>query len=281
MMYLFNMKRNIIKYQFALSALLFLTACGSAGGKHAQWYTPRLGTTWQWQLSGKLNTHYDVNLYDIDLFTTSKEAIEAMHRDGRRVICYFSAGSYESWRPDAGVFPAGVRGKKMDGWDELWLDIRQASLRPIMQARLDLARDKGCDGVEPDNVDGYANETGFPLTADDQLAYNRFLATEAHARGLAIGLKNDLDQIPQLVSTFDFAVNEQCHKFEECDKLSPFVAADKAVLNAEYQARYVADTDGARTALCRQAKQEHFATLVLPLMLDDQFRYACSTEANR
>ena len=56
-----------------------------------------------------------------------------------------------------------------------------------MQARLDLAVSKGCVGVEPDNVDGYQNSSGFPLTAADQLAYNRFLAGEARARGGAAG----------------------------------------------------------------------------------------------
>ena len=276
MVLFFNIKKNIIKYQFLFSALFLLSACGSADGRNGRWYAPTVGTTWQWQLSGKLNPRYDVDLYDIDLFDTSASAIAALHRSGKKVLCYFSAGSYESWRSDAGAFSSEVRGEKMDGWDELWLDIRQESLRPIMRARLDQARDKGCDGVEPDNVDGYANETGFPLRAEDQLAYNRFLAAEAHARGLAIGLKNDLDQIPQLVSVFDFAVNEQCHEFDECAKLTPFITADKPVFNAEYQARYVADTNGARTALCVQAKKEHFQTLILPLELDDRFRYACS-----
>lgn len=52
--------------------------------------------------------------------------------------------------------------------------------------RLDVAVYKGCDGVEPDNVDGYTNNTGFILTAEDQLMYNRFLADEAHERGLLI-----------------------------------------------------------------------------------------------
>ena len=42
-----------------------------------------------------------------------------------------------------------------------------------------IAVQKGCDGVDPDNVDGYTNKTGFPLTAKDQLAYNKFLAQEA------------------------------------------------------------------------------------------------------
>jgi hypothetical protein len=67
------------------------------------------------------------------------------------------------------------------------------SLGPILFARLDLAVAKGCDGVEPDNVDGYANNTNFPLTVQDQLQFNIWLANEAHARGLSIGLKNDLD----------------------------------------------------------------------------------------
>jgi hypothetical protein len=39
-----------------------------------------------------------------------------------------------------------------------------------------------------DNVDGFTNATGFPLTPVDQLTYNRFLAMEAHVRGLSIGL---------------------------------------------------------------------------------------------
>ena len=56
---------------------------------------------------------------------------------------------------------------------------------------------KGYDGVEPDNVDRYVNASGFDLDADAQLAFNRFIANEAHARGLSVGLKNDLDQVPE------------------------------------------------------------------------------------
>jgi len=191
------------------------------------------------------------------------------------VICYFSAGSYESWRPDSSAFPAEVLGSEMDGWDELWLDIRSDALKPVMLARLDLAKAKGCDGVEPDNVDGYSNDTGFPLSASDQLLYNRYLATEAHHRGLSIGLKNDLDQVATLEPYFDFALNEQCHAYDECTLLEPFIDADKPVFNAEYAARYVEDTDHAREALCEEAQATGLQTLVLPLDLDDSFRYSC------
>ncbi len=86
-------------------------------------------------------------------------------------MCYLSAGTYENWRPDAAAFSKQIIGKADEGWTgENWLDIRRIDLlAPILQARLDLCKAKGFDAVEPDNVDGYQNETGFPLTAADQL----------------------------------------------------------------------------------------------------------------
>lgn len=126
---------------------------------------------------------------------------------------------------------------KSNGWKgERWLDVRRTDvLGPLMAKRFDMCREKGFDAVEPDNMDGYDNETGFPLTAAHQLAYNRLIARLAHDRGMAVGLKNDLDQIPELVGDFDFAVNEQCAEFDECDQLAPFVKAGKAVFNVEYK----------------------------------------------
>ncbi len=240
-------------------------------------YQPPLGVSWQWQLSGAVNTAYDATIYDIDLFDSSTELIDNLHAQGRKVICYFSAGSHENWRADQNDFPPAIIGQPLDGWaGERWLDIRADALKPILARRLDLAVEKGCDCVEPDNVDGYTNDTGFPLTANDQLAFNRFLAREAHQRGLAIGLKNDLDQVTALQPFFEFAVNEQCHEFDECDLLTPFIDAGKPVLNAEYRADYVNDRHGARQTLCSDANQRQFSTLVLPLDLDDSFRYSCS-----
>jgi hypothetical protein len=199
-------------------------------------WQPKPGLSWQWQIQGKLDLSLEVDVYDIDLFDTPASTIAALQARGKRVICYFSAGSFEPWREDASTFPESVKGKKMDGWDELWLDVRQLeSLAPIMRARLDLAAQKGCDAVEPDNVDAYSNASGFPLTGADQLAYNRFLADEAHARGLAIGLKNDLEQVRALEPHFDFAVNEECFTYDECDMLTPFIEAGKAVLGADYE----------------------------------------------
>ncbi|WP_456433301.1 endo alpha-1,4 polygalactosaminidase [Nitratifractor sp.] len=243
------------------------------------WIDPDLylakGTDWNWQLTGDVNLSIRADVYDLDLFDTPVETIEALHDRGIRVICYFSAGSWEPWREDAGAFPDAVKGKKMQDWDERWLDIRSPAVRVIMQRRLDLAKAKGCDGVEPDNVDGYSNDTGFELSGRDQILYNRFLALQAHHRGLSIALKNDLAQAAELEPWFDFALNEQCHEFDECDLLDPFIRAGKAVFNAEYARKYVENTDGARDALCDDARRRGFSTLVLPRELDGSFRYDC------
>ena len=239
------------------------------------WYHPSLLVTWQWQLQGTINTSYVVEVYDIDLFDASTTEIAQIQASGRKVICYFSAGSYEEWRDDAPSFPAAALGNALDGWEgERWLDIRSVDIENIMVARLDLAAAKGCDGVEPDNMDGYTNSPGFSLTAQDQLAYNRFIANAAHARELSVGLKNDLDQIEDLVEYYDFAVNEQCFEYDECDLLTPFTDAEKPVLNAEYKQAYVDDA-ATRNALCTDSVNRQFSTLILPLDLDDSFRLSC------
>ena len=150
------------------------------------------------------------------------------------------------------------------------LDIRGLDLLgPLMANRLDLAVSKGCDGVEPDNVDGFENQTGFHLTPADQLVYNRWLAAEAHQRGLSIGLKNDLDQVPELVEDYDWALNEQCFAFDECDLLRPFIQAGKAVFGVEY--------DGNPEAFCPQANALGFSWLVKTPQLGDEPPLTCHT----
>ena len=233
------------------------------------WWQPRPGTTWQIQLnSGNIDAHYDAQVYDIDLFDTPAETIAVLHRMGRKVICYFSAGTYENWRPDTGAFPRGVIGKALEDWEgEYYLDIRQLeALAPVMRARMDLAVKKGCDAVDPDNVQNYWEDTGFPLTAADQLRYNRWLAAEAHRRGLAVGLKNDLPQIPDLVGVFDFAVSEECFTYGECAPLKRFISAHKAVFAIEYEAL--------AAKVCPRANAWGFSLLLKPWDLS-AWRYSC------
>jgi len=201
------------------------------------WWKPTPGLSWHWQLDGEINTKYDVDVYDVDLVETPQAVIDALHRRGVKVICYFSAGSWEEFRDDADDFPSRVLGAPLDEWpDERWLDVSRYELfAPVMRKRLDMAVMKGCDGVEPDNVDGYLHRNGFGFSYDDQLRYNKWLASEAHKRNLSVGLKNDLEQVNDLVEVFDFAVNEQCFQYDECDLLLPFIHQGKAVFGVEYE----------------------------------------------
>lgn len=213
-----------------------------------------VNTTWDIQFSGTPDLNPDSHAYDVDLFDTAQSMIAAYKANGHYIICYMSAGSYENWRPDAKKFPRSVKGKS-NGWaGENWLDIRNIKvLQPIMASRMDLARQKGCDAIDADNVDGYTNNTGFKLKASDQLTYNKMLAQLAHERGMEIGLKNDLLQIAQLEPYFDFAINESCFVYDECYYMDPFINAGKAVLSLDYQGD---------DAICFEANDMGFSMII-------------------
>jgi hypothetical protein len=202
-------------------------------------WAPAQDTSWQWQLSGTVRRSVAAQMFDIDMFEATPGLVADLHGRGRHVLCYIDAGSWERWRPDAGRFPASVIGKPMRGWPgERWLDIRRLGvLAPLLQWRIDRCAAKGFDGVEFDNVDGYQAPTGFHLKAADQLRFNTWLANHAHRAGLAVALKNDLDQVPALLPYFDMALDEQCFQYSECGLLTPFITVGKPVFEVEYGRR--------------------------------------------
>lgn len=200
-------------------------------------WTPAPVTDWQIQFNGEIDTSLDVDMFEVDMFDTSAAMVEEFHQQGTMVVCYISAGSWENWRPDADKFPKRVLGKSLSGWPgERWLDIRKLRvLKPLINARIDRCRAKGFDSVEFDNVNGYQNDTGFPLTGQDQLRFNIWLANAAHKHGLSVGLKNDGPQVRVLVDYFDWALVESCFYYDECQPYDAFVRAGKAVMAIEYR----------------------------------------------
>ena len=224
--------------------------------------------SWNWQLQGTVPTNTGVQVFDIDGFTNSAATVAALHAQGTKVICYIDFGSSENFRPDYSSFPASVLGNS-NGWPgEQWLDIRQIGvLAPIMTARMRMCVQKGFDALEPDNIDGYANSTGFPLTAQDQLNYNVWIANTAHSLGLSVGLKNDTDQTSQLVPYFDWALNEQCNQYGECNSENVFVQSNKAVFNAEYSGD---------TGFCSADEAEHINGAAFDLNLDGGSYQPCT-----
>lgn len=230
-------------------------------------WKPKPGLHWQWQMTGKLDKKGRYDLWVIDLFAYDTEDIKALHQAGRKVACSFSGGVYEPAR-DLGVnVPASRLGEPNEERPGgRWLDIRQPGSKQWLQAQLKLAQSKGCDAVLPDHLYAYAQNSGFTITPAEQIDFNRWVADSAHQLRLAIGLHNDVEQIRQLEKKFDFALNEQCFTFNECDAYQPFLQAGKAVLGVEFE--------GEPADFCPQANAKGMDWLKKTLKLDAE-RIAC------
>lgn len=220
---------------------------------------PRPGTSWQWQITGTVDTSVAVRMYDIDLFDAQPAAssysvpgfgtvnvprgvnagvIGRLHASGRVVICYMDTGAWENYRPDAALFPRSVIGNNT-GWNgENWMDIRQSSwskFEPLITARMSLAKRSGCDGVEGDQNNPWGNNPGFPIALADQKSWYLEVARQLHTRGLSAGQKNGIETTDATtVSAFDWDLNEECNKYSECGVLGLYIAAGKAVFQVEY-----------------------------------------------
>lgn len=188
---------------------------------------------------------------------TTDSLVQSLHGNGKTVICYFSAGTSEDWRADYKNLSAHVKGRALKGGNgrngewagnkepERWLNIRDPKVRDsIMVARIVRAGKLCCDGVDPDNVDGYesGNVTGFKLGRNDSIDYLKFLANAAHrtinrctGKPLLIGLKNSSEIVGDVERYLDFAVTERCVEQKECGAFQPFVKHGKPVFNVEYK----------------------------------------------
>ena len=227
----------------------FLVAVSAATATGAVVAVPANSTwanlAWGFENGGQDNVSAATLVVDVDLFD-DQAMIAPLKAAGHIVICYYSAGSWEGWRPDANETEwAEVKLDKMSGWSELWLDIRKLDvLQTLMGARIDLAASLGCDGIEPDNTDCYDNSKCWKNMSNPaetkksattyQVSYNTWTASYAHSKGLAVALKNTLDLVPQLHALYDFAINEECLHYDECGTLAPFVTDGKAILGVAY-----------------------------------------------
>jgi len=218
-----------------------------------EWWKPKAddGIIWQLQTKkGPIFNGFEVDMYNVDLFDTSKDKILYLQDLGCIVVCHFSAGTYEPWRSDWDHYFTflntfiqyngnnapflGNTGNK----GERWLDIRRLDLLTnIMGDRLDLAKRKGCDAVQPNNLNLYSNKDipgARHLTEYDQITYNVWLADQAHERNLSVGFNSNVDQLIELEPYFDWAFSERCFQYHECDLYTVFTDNNKAVFSLQY-----------------------------------------------
>jgi endo-alpha-1,4-polygalactosaminidase (GH114 family) len=254
----------------------------STGTSEKAIWQPKTGIKWQIQLENAVEDIAIADIFDIDMFDNTAAKISEIHKQDAKVICYFSAGTYEDWRPDANKFTDSDFGNALEDWPgERWLNLHSSNVRKIMQSRLDLAKQKGCDGVDPDNIDAYGNDNGLDLTEADSIDYLNFLASEAHSRGMSIGLKNGGDIIPSVIEKMQWSVNEQCAQYDECDVYAAFTDVGKPVFHIEYadeievnnKLKVRAVTSSQKSAACDAKSAENFSTVIKNMELDAWVEY--------
>lgn len=259
--------------RIALQALLATTVAGASLQRRDVWQ-PEVGAKWQIdisndQLSASGLLPSDAQIWDVDVFNTPASLIASYKAAGKKVICYFSAGTSENWRPDFSSFTAQDQGADLPDWPgEKWLDLRSDNVWNVQQKRIQMAAEAGCDGIDPDNMDGYSNQNGGgfspPLSQEDSVTFMQKMAGEAAKYGMAIGLKNALDIIPAVTDIVQFAVNEQCVANSECNTYDGFLNAGKPVFHIEY------GDASSLSSFCLQSSSNagQFSTIVKHLALD-------------
>jgi len=123
------MKRNILVVVIFVVGIFSWANFSMASGKNAKtvvfpvtetrsvsYWKPSLKMKWQIQFAGVLDQRANAEVFVVDGFDTDVKTVKALHAKGKKVVCYFSAGSLENWRPDAKKFPKVVIGKKLSGW---------------------------------------------------------------------------------------------------------------------------------------------------------------------
>jgi len=247
------------------------TGTNNTNATSGTFWRPVAKESWQIVLRYPLNdTSLNVSVYDIDLFDNPESTIQELQSQNRKVVCYFSAGSYEDWRPDANEFKKSDYGKELDGWPgEYWLNTSSVNVRKIMSERLSLAASKGCDGVDPDNVDAFDNSNGLGLTEEDAINYLTFLAIGAHGLNMSIGLKNAASIVNQTIDMMQWEVNEQCVANDECHLFQPFIQAGKPVFHIEYPDSAPSISSTVKNKFCGGDGTVGFSTLLKDMDLDN------------
>jgi endo-alpha-1,4-polygalactosaminidase (GH114 family) len=223
-----------------LPLLIVLVSCGGDDGTSiplevSEIWKPTSGTTFDWILDGDIPASVNAEMIDIDGFDAETEEVTKLRNNEIAVIGYISVGTIENWRPDIGNYPSEIVGNDYDGWEgEKWVDISSDLLKPIIEARLDMLVSKGFNGIEPDNLDGYENSTGFTITEQQAIDFCKWLAGEAHERNLSIGQKNVPEFTSELVTSFDWILTEDMFAQEWEEDVKAYVTAGKAVFATEY-----------------------------------------------
>lgn len=261
-------RRRLLAAVTAGACLLGLGSLPARAG-----WQPASDQTFDLQLTQPFNLVRPVNSIALDLFTTPPEEVSELRAKGVTTFCYAAAGYWESWRPDAGRFPAAALGPSVSGWPgQRWVDVGSPALAPILEARLDLCRERGFDGVLLAGLDQPADGSGFATTAGERVAFQQHLAEAAHARGLVAGAIGGFAEPAELVDAFDFLVADGCLARDGCAQaLAPWRTAGKPAYLVAYT-----NQAGKMDRLCGEAAELGVQLIFKTRSLNGKLHRRCS-----
>lgn len=184
-----------------------------------------------------------------------------LQKQGHIVICSFMAGTIGPSEKSAEW--NAVKLGRFDGKE--WVNLAQAKqVQRLVGDRIDQAKALGCDGIDPHDLNCLENPrcaaalklklqerkmTGRRLggifdgiVKDAQLAFNRWVANHAAAKGLVSALRNAPSIAHELAHDFDFAISQDCVQKNQCGQYKEFVDKGKPLLNTEFDSSSCPDT---------------------------------------
>jgi hypothetical protein len=205
-------------------------------------WAPKPFDSWDWTITGTIDTSLDVVMYDIDWEDAPQSVVSQLKSKGKKLACYIDVGTAENWRSDFKKFPKEVQGKLINPpWtDQYWLDARRLDiLMPIMIERFKVCKAKGFDTTQYDDLQGWDPEsepdgTGFPLTEQDIIDYTVLLADESKSMGMGAAFENNYNSTKELEPYTDWYIMEEGERWGETSYTAPYRNAGKAVFAAEY-----------------------------------------------
>jgi endo-alpha-1,4-polygalactosaminidase (GH114 family) len=269
------------KRSLLLVFLLSINSCKKGNTENINannnnWWRPKAGLTFDWNLKN-INTNdlFDAQVVDVDAFETTAETVKSLHAQGKKVIAYVSVGTLEKNRPDSDLLGSGLIGKVYPEWpDEKWLDIRQISkLKPFFVSRFNMIKKKGFDAIEPDNLDGYNNDTGFNISLKETMLFCDYIIDLAHSFGLGIGQKNMPELTILYSKKFDWALIEDAFNQGWQKEMIPYINVNKPVFAVEYTDNI--DQKQFEQVICPQSQLFKYNVILKNRMLD-KWIYSCS-----
>lgn len=295
---------------FAIVGVLSLGACGN-GKMHQHrdgpigpaYWQPKPGETKNWdiQVNAPIDLAETRQMMIVDLWASVPAATMIDHGDGAPVsvpaganastiatllarqtiiICRVGLGGLKMTDPDASKFPAAAISAMtlQDDPGAHFLDFAQREAwEDIAFARIDLAKEIGCDGIEPYLSDHGTIDLGFMPDLDLQNAWYSTVALEVHERELSAGMRNgvNIGSVDTQVGNYDWLLVERCGEDGNCELVRPFLNARKAVLAIDYTTDFEGTPQDAAPLCAEQTEGNVQDGLVKDLALSSAFRMQC------